>query len=168
MKRVFAALGALLLCGQAPAEWTFFGTTTMEDVEVYSFFLTSSVARTGDIVRVRSKSLPIDAINAAKLPREVYDRNADRAKGGYHPPFGKIQALTPYEELVTMAWQEKAKGDGIAPVASMLWEIDCARKLLRSLETVTRHHRDPVPTAWQSIPADSGSDYLRKMVCGST
>lgn len=166
MKRIFAALGALLLCGQAPAEWTFFGMTTMEDVKCHNFFLTSTIVRTGDLVRVRAKSLPVESINETKLPKDVYDRNASRAKEGYHPPFSKIQALTPYEELVTMAWQEKAKGDDIEPIASMLWEIDCAKNLIRSVETVTRRQRDPVPTPWQPNLLDSVSGNLQKLVCG--
>lgn len=165
MKRIFVALGALLLCGQAPAEWTFFGMTRMEGVQSHNFFLASTLVRTGDLIQVRTKSLPTQEINMAKLPKEAYARNAARAGSGYHPPFSRVQPLSPSEELVTMAWEVNARDGGIAPVAQILWEIDCGKKTMRSLEVTSTRRTDKEPTEWQPVLAGSVGDNLMRLTC---
>lgn len=165
MKRLAIALGSLLLCAQAPVEWVFFGVSKIEETTSFNFFLASEITRTGDTLQVWSKTLPMDAINQAKLATQVYESNAKRAAEGYHPPFSRLQKLDPYQEQVTMAWQEKAKNDAIKPLARMLWEIDCAKKTARTLQVISPTHTDKEPTEWQAMPDGSSGANLVTLTC---
>ena len=121
----------------ADFDWKLYG---IADAEQLCFYDALGVVRTPDgKVRVGTKCLLYEDVVAIdpkqELGNKILAEAAKKLKTGYVPPI-LVGAETDNEQIATtIAYEQAADISGIAPHSNVFYELDCAQKMIRELNT---------------------------------
>ena len=145
----------------ADVDWKLYG---IADAEQLCFYDALGVVQTPDgKVRVGTKCLlhkDVVAIDPKQeLGNKILAEVAKKLNTGYVPPI-LVGAETDNEQTATtIAYEQAADISGIAPHSSILYELDCAQKMIRELKingSVNDQGSSNEPNAPFVVPEENG------------
>jgi lipoprotein-anchoring transpeptidase ErfK/SrfK len=154
----------------ADFDWKLYG---IADAGELCFYNALSVVQTPNgHVRVGTKCLLHEDIVAIdpkqELGNKILAEAAKKLKTGYVPPI-LVGAETDNEQITTtIAYEQAADMSGIAPHSSIFYELDCAQKMMRELNTnisVNGQQGSSSEPNGQFVPPEENGKWLLKLLC---
>src|SRR4029078_4089703 len=150
----------------ADVDWKLYGIADAEQLCFYDAL--SVVQRPDGKVRVGTKCLLHEDVVAIdpkqELGNKILAEAAKKLNTGYVPPI-LVGAETDNEQIATtIAYEQAADISGIAPHSSILYELDCAQKMIRELNTsgsVNDQDSSNEPNAPFIVPEENGKWLLK-------
>jgi len=170
MYREFTAVALFALAGLAhadePVDWKVYAFSAAPR-DVALFYLSSDIVRAGGKVQVWIKALEVKKLEAdSNIKTETVLKNTTvLLLKAYQPPVGSIAPLTKDQVTMITAYEQMADVGSIAPRAKILYEIDCAEKLVRVLSTVLSMHSDNTVRPWEHVAPETPLAALSKLTC---
>ena len=172
MKKIFLVGVMLTICTAAESGedggWQLAGFSEAPHA-VAVFFLASEIKRepTGN-VQVWTKALSLSRL------QHVYDvkgkdqtfinRVAKKVAAYYVPSIALVKTITADQSIEVIAFEDIANDqDTITPEVRILWEIDCAQSIYRTMSIVTKTGRSSSgPGGWEPVPPELSSSSSQK------
>ena len=169
MYKMFAAVALLTFAGLTHADdmvdWKIYSLTG--DAKEALFYLSSDIVRTGGNVQVWMKALEVKKLDTdgSLKNEEVLKKTAFLLTTAYQPPLGTVTPLTKDQVTLITAYEVMADVNLYPSKAKILYEIDCALKLIRVLSIITPTHSDSITRPWEHVPPESPPATLSKLTC---
>jgi hypothetical protein len=165
-------LCAPLALAQTKSDWKLYAFSNAPN-EVALFYLQSDMTReAAGHVRVWTKALDSAKLNQASktLPEggEIIKRALAKVAQSYMPPMAVNGKLTAKQSMNVTLLEQIADDSSASPepVARVLYEIDCARKMAHQMSAIwASGTTDDQVGEWEHIPPESTINALRVMVC---
>ena len=155
---------------QEQSNWHFFGTTGLDkhvgDILFYSS--TDLVRLPNGHLQVWAKALNAKVLNKAALSKEALNRAVTKVLRD-DIAFGKVQPLTPDEKDDLAAYEELANQGEISAHVKVLYELDCASRMVRTLSVIVEEHgsirsNDSV-AKWSHTAPETNGAALTALLC---
>jgi len=156
-------------------DWKVFGGASLSDSEI-CFYDAKGVVRTRrGILRVWTKCLSQQDLEKVDVQHDfngrIVESAARKRDNGYVPPialiedgidFNKATVITGYEETANIA--------PIQPRASISYELNCARRMLRErivtlFASEVKRGSTKTPSSWRHISPETNVTKLLKLLC---
>jgi hypothetical protein len=168
MNRIFTAAALLAFAGlthaDGPIDWKVYAFTAKTPTDVM-LYLSNDVVRTGDHVRVWMKALSMKKMEEDQTFNKVIGNTAQLLGHSYQPPLGTVTTLTKDQVLMITAYEQIADMNTVVPNAKILYEIDCAQKMVRTLSIVTPTKSYNTVSPWDFVAPESPLADLSKLTC---
>ena len=177
MRRIFTVAGLIAITSttvafaSGPADWKVYGMAKVP-TEVVLFYLDSEITRTDGHVQVWIKALDFKRLNAHNnySKSEVMNKAAKLVANYYMPPLGAVEDVNVEKATQLTIYEQLADEAVIGPTLRILYEIDCGKKLARTLSLIRAKSSpsDDVVQKWVHVPPESNSETLGKLTCRPT
>jgi hypothetical protein len=171
MYRMFTAAALLVVAGLTHADdaldWKMYAFSASDDA---MFYLSSDIERKGDHVQVWVKALAVKKLNTvAPGPgadtKTLVDSVARLVAQKYEPPMATVSKVPPDQFLMIMTYEQMADAGLVDPSLKILYEIDCSKKLSRTLSVITPTQSLNATLPWEHVPPESTLATLTKLTC---
>lgn len=154
----------------ADVDWKLYGIAEADELCFYDAL--GVVQTADDNVRVGTKCLlqkDMVAIDPKQeLGNKIVAEAAKKLKTGYVPPI-LVGAEKDNDQIATtIAYEQAADTSGIAPHSSIFYELNCAQKMMRELNTnisVNGQQGSSSEPNGQFVPPEENGKWLLKLLC---
>jgi hypothetical protein len=169
-KRLLMICVGLLLCGAAPVDWKFIGDNQGGGIELVNFYDATSVRRLPKHhIEVWTKAIDLKVLENLNLDQDGIDAAASNFVRGYRPPYALLHEVDRDQLVDLLAFEQMAKDPTIQPRVQSLWEMDCDRRVGRTISLIMNTHgkmtATDTPTSWIHFPPESIGRDLMILVC---
>jgi hypothetical protein len=149
--------------------WKLFGGTD----DSYLYFAAGDIERLPDgHLRVWTKGLSVKQVNSA-AEKAVKDKGSISriafASIVDSPPLSGVKNLSKDEITDVVIEEDVANHSDLQPVIRVLYELDCAGKMMRTLSIYVRKGgktgRSNSPAEWMYVPPESNAATLHTLLC---
>ncbi len=179
MKR-FILLLIIFICSPSfsslwGADWKLVGGSSSKGIDVLSFYDDESVDRRSNMnIKVWTKNVKksdLERVNNKQEEKKIIDAAAKKLISGYEPPYSAVQKDTTSDDTIgIILWEEAIKLHEVKVLSTILWELDCKEKRIRTL-SVTVYNKDKtirspsIPSDWNYAAPESTGETLFKILC---
>ena len=156
-------------------DWKFYGGGNVDGQESGCFYEADGLVTGPDKrIKVWTKCLPLtdlgDLDPKTDLGKKITEAIAPKIVQHYVPPFAKLQKEITSGQVVGMMTMEVAAGiANIQPQARVLYELNCAERMIRPLSIQIRINNElrtkDKPDDWVHAPPETNGNTLLIMLC---
>jgi hypothetical protein len=157
------------------ADWKYFGGSMLRKGEAaIVYYDPESLAYLSNgNARVWTKAVSPSERNKKIMEKEeVIEKAARKIAKGYYPPYVLAHPYpeTTYDNYIDIiVWEEGANDVEIKPRGSVLYEVNCRDKMIRTLQTTVYDDAGVLSGAkggeWDYIGPETNAETLRKILC---
>jgi hypothetical protein len=158
------------IAADAP-NWKLFGGTD----DSFLYYAAGNIERLpNDHLRVWTKGLSVKQVNSA-AERAVKDKGSLSriafATVVDSPPLSEVKTLSKDEITDIVIEEDVANHSELQPVIRVLYELDCAGKMMRTLSIYVRKDgktgHSNSPDEWMYVPPETNAATLHALLCGN-
>ena len=172
---LLALIGTTPLGEAGAVDWKVFGASSVSGSEI-CFYEAKGIVRTPKgLVRVWTKCLSQQDLEKIDVQHDfngrIEESAARKTDNGYVPPIARIEdGVEPNKASVITRYEETANIASIQPRASIFYELNCARRMLRErIVTIfvseMKRGSTKTPSSWRHTPPETNVAKLVKMLC---
>jgi hypothetical protein len=177
MRLVISVAFIIVTCGVAQAQgvdWKVYGPEEFDGQESICLYDAGGVVKGPDRrIKVWTKCLSVKDImaidNKGDLGKKIAETAADKIAKKYIPPFTMLKEHTSFQLSGVVILEVAANIADIKPQARVLYELNCAERMIRALSIQIRINNELItkdkPHDWVHAPPETNGNSLLLMLC---